>query len=141
MSNNNIEAAVGAPTPVIVQGVEIAINKIKMGQLSKVLQLMTPFAESFIKKPAVMEEANYVLLQVFTNHTDNVLQLLELLTGQPKAWIESLDLDDGVFILTKVVEVNLDFFIQKLLPMLIGSLKSSVNGIEKASAGLTASKS
>lgn len=51
------------------------------------------------------------------NSQAEIIGLAMLATDQDEAFFDSIDLDDGVKIVLAVVEVNKDFFVQKVLPM------------------------
>lgn len=46
-----------------------------------------------------------------------VISLAMLATDQDEAFFDSIDLDEGLKIILAVIEVNKDFFVQKVLPM------------------------
>lgn len=52
-----------------------------------------------------------------TTHAE-VVQLMSLATDQDEAFFDTIDLDEGLKIVLAVIEVNKDFFVQKVLPMI-----------------------
>lgn len=48
---------------------------------------------------------------------DDLFAIIELATDKPAAFFDLLDPDDGLKIAMAVVEVNKDFFVQKVLPL------------------------
>jgi hypothetical protein len=49
---------------------------------------------------------------------DEIFGLLSLATGEPADLFDRIDLDEGITIAQAVVEVNKDFFVLRVLPML-----------------------
>lgn len=47
-----------------------------------------------------------------------VIALAMLATDQDEAFFDSIDLDEGLKVILAVIEVNKDFFVQKVLPMI-----------------------
>jgi hypothetical protein len=48
---------------------------------------------------------------------DGVLDLMVIGSKKPREWVENLEMDEGVELLTSIFEVNADFFIQRVLPL------------------------
>ena len=58
---------------------------------------------------------------------EDLFSLMAILSDQPLEFIEELDLDEAVILLTAILEVNLDFFIQKVLPSISQLMASLVD--------------
>ncbi len=57
------------------------------------------------------------LLQAAGAAQDDLIALVGLATGKDAEFFDRIDLDDGVKIIIAVVQVNKDFFVQKVLPL------------------------
>ena len=92
------------------------IKPFKLGELPKVLKAINPIVGVF----AGLAQKNANMLEVVTGILseggDNILQLMAIATKQPQEFIDELDLDEGIEVLTAVIEVNSDFFFKKALP-------------------------
>jgi hypothetical protein len=49
---------------------------------------------------------------------DDIIGIASLATDRPDEFFDQIDLDEGVKVILAVIEVNKDFFVQKVLPML-----------------------
>lgn len=49
---------------------------------------------------------------------DEIFSLMELATDEPADLFDRIDLDEGIKVMVAVVEVNKDFFVQRVLPFL-----------------------
>lgn len=59
-----------------------------------------------------------VILKLISNCADQVYLVCASLSSLDNEDFEDLDIDDGVAIATKVYEVNRDFFVEKVYPMI-----------------------
>jgi len=58
------------------------------------------------------------MLDVYAEHGEVLTEALCIVTGEPRARIEALGLDDALQLLRALWEVNRDFFVHRLVPML-----------------------
>lgn len=58
------------------------------------------------------------IMHVLGQVPDDVMALISLATDEPADFFDRIDLDEGVKVLIAVVQVNKDFFVHKVLPML-----------------------
>ena len=56
------------------------------------------------------------------NAGDDLFAIIELATGKEPAFFDMLDADDGLKIALAVIEVNKDFFVQKVMPLITEKL-------------------
>ena len=103
---------------VTIKDVEINIKPFKFGKLPQVFRTIEPIAEIF--QQLVKEEAGQLKLYsaLIARGGDNVIELIVVGSGQERSWVCDLDLDEGIELLSAIVEVNSSFFIQKILPRL-----------------------
>lgn len=123
---------------VTIKGETIAIRQIKVGKLSAVVRAISPFAH-LMPKPGDTPEKNPIdIFSLVMQHTDDVIQLLGIILDKPVEWMNDLEIDELVLLAAEVFEVNLDFFIQKVLPsvsMAMGRLGSALYGKAQALNG------
>lgn len=107
-----------------IKGVEITITPFKLGELPKVFKVIDPITK--LVMDAISSEINQLesLSKILVHGGDNVLELLVIGTHQPRSWIDQLEMDEGVQLLTAVLEVNASFFARKVLPLLNKATKA-----------------
>lgn len=110
-------------------GKNIEIKTMKVKQLSATIKAIQPFAAAFKAQRDSFDAAEIVM-----SHTDSVVDLVVILTGETKEFVEELGIDELVILFTKLVEVNLDFFIQKVLPLLSGAMGRLSAGLPSATS-------
>lgn len=64
------------------------------------------------------EKALRLLPELIIDMGDDLFNLIEWCTGREPSWAQDLEVDDGITLLTKVIEVNFDFFTQQIAPKL-----------------------
>lgn len=98
------------PTITVVVGEEtITIKPFGVGQLPAVAQHLATIAEGWfegMKLPMLLAKGG-----------EDVLLVMALATGKPRAWFDSLyDLDKAIEILSAVIQLNQESFTKKLWP-------------------------
>ena len=109
---------------VTVGGKALEIKTMKVKQLSATIKAIQPFAAAFKAQRDRFDAAEIVM-----SHTDNVVELVVILTGESQEFVQELGIDELIIVFTKLVEVNLDFFIQKVLPLLSGAMGRLTKGL------------
>ncbi|MFZ6712973.1 hypothetical protein [Undibacterium sp. TC9W] len=104
-----------------VAGEEFPIRHFKIGKLPEVLVAIQPIAYILLGR-AKSEKLD--ILNLVIVHTNDSLSLLSVLADRPRDWVNNLDPDEAVLLLSALLEVNLDFFIQKVLPQLLAAMDS-----------------
>lgn len=126
-----------AKEPLTIGGKTVTPKVIKVNQVGPVLAAIRPFNGHIKAAMAASADGqnpaqNFDVLEVLEHHTDNLITLVSTLTGEDKTFIENLELDDMIKITVAVMEVNLDFFIRKVLPLLSGEMARLGKGFLKA---------
>ena len=97
------------------------------GQLPRAVQLLRPLAETMRTAEVVSFDGGQVQLaadwplklpQIVGDGGEALLELLSFITGKPRAWFDTLAADDGVMLTKTCFEVNGDFFVRKIAPLL-----------------------
>lgn len=146
------------PVAVLAGGEEVRVHEIRTGQLVQAVRLVQMLMDNLVAagKAApggggeVVADASAadLLLAAYGPTADFVC----LSTGKTREWFDGLRGDDGVAVAGKVLEVNLDFFAERLLPrflelagaarragVLYGSLRLSEPSSGPDTAGETSS--
>lgn len=112
----------------------IVINKIKTRQLFQIMELASPFYTDLqaMKKTIAEEAKNHPeskaldyslvtphLYKLILSHGKDVVAMVAVLVEKPEDWVQELELDSLVELLAAVLNVNIDFFTQKVLPSLL----------------------
>jgi len=87
----------------------IAIRPLKFGQLIKAIKIMAP-----IIRLAEGVDQEMGLERILAEAPEALVEVAILCTGKPRPWFEALESDQGVDVLGAVLEVNKDFFDQRL---------------------------
>ncbi len=99
-----------------LDGRGLTVTPVRLGQLPAFVRAVEPFAKQLASGPLD-------LVGLLAEHGVRVISALEAATGQPREWIESLALDDAVRLAAAVLEVNADFFVQRVLPSITDALQ------------------
>ena len=120
----------------------VVVRHLRMGDLQPTFQALAPIAHLLKdirdKKTSTIDPA-----ALFMTHTTDVMQLIAVVLHKHVDWVKTVDPDDCIDLLTKLLEVNLDFFIQRVLPGIVkltSYAKAVVQSMPGATAGQTPSK-
>lgn len=104
------------------------ITPFKFGQIPKVMRIM---GEAF----ASLQSEEVPLEELLESAGDQVMDLVALATGKDRDWVAGLLPDEGLRLVTAVLEVNGDFFMRRLGPVL-DDLKGALGGLKSSSSSL-----
>jgi hypothetical protein len=90
-------------------GETIKVSPFPFGQLPKV-------AACFAKIKDVIEGGD--LIEIASAGGEDLLALLCLAVSKPRAWFDTLPSDEGLNLMATVIQVNRDFFVQRMSPVL-----------------------
>ena len=110
---------------------DIVIKNLKVGKITAVMVALQPIAHLLPKPGQTPEKAPLNMVALVIEHTPTVITLVSIVLDKPKEWVEDLDLDQLVDLFSKIVEVNLDFFIQKVLPSVLRAM-GQLSGVFQA---------
>jgi hypothetical protein len=132
---------------VTVGGKPVDIRPLTIGQLPKLVREARPVIDAVLELEDLPEEDSAdmvaLVLDLIENHAERVFAAASICSGLPVQEVEAADLDEFVLLASKVVEVNRDFFVRKLGPLLAGRAKANGagEGSEANGAGPTPSSS
>lgn len=118
--NNAMGLPVANPV-VLIAGEEVTVRTIRVKDVSTVLKHIRPIATLLAESTKGGHKA-FDVLTAMESSADDVIALVTLLSGIEPAKVAELELDDMIQLTQKVLEVNLDFFIRKVLPLLSGAM-------------------
>lgn len=99
-----------------VGGEELTIRPFTFGQLPKVMAVLTKLSEPASKLYAGNIKDISLISELFASCGEDIIGLMALCLGKPVDFINNLSQDEGIALVTAFIEVNSDFFIQKVLP-------------------------
>ena len=122
--SNDLAQVLPSFTTLTVAGKDIAIRQFKVGRLPLVLRTLQPISHMLMnREPGQSIDFG----SLFMLYADDSLSLLAALADQSRAWVDELELDEAITLFTALLEVNTDFFIQKVLPQLSGAVQALTN--------------
>lgn len=96
-------------------GEVILVNTIRLKELPK----FTSIVKKILPNTSSLQNVEDInVLELILNNTEDMIDLILLCSKLEKPKSEDLDLEDLILLATAVVEVNLSFFIAKVLPAL-----------------------
>lgn len=94
-------------------GLNVVITQIKVKQLP---EFAAAVKSIFPKGVVNFDEINIV--ELVLSSTEQVINLVKVCSGLSKQELDALEIDDLVILAGKVAEVNVDFFMKRVLPSL-----------------------
>lgn len=114
---------------------EVTIKPFKFTQFPKVIEVLSGFASSISSLDSL--QAGDIVALLTKNGGEEIFQLLCMATGKDKDWLDELEADEGLELMLIVVEQNMDFFNQRVIPAITNfSTKAEATG--KAGANSSA---
>lgn len=122
------------------RGEKLEIRPLTVGQLPKLVRAARPVIDAVLALDALPDEDDDgalvdLVLDLVEHHGESVVAAVSICTGKSEDWIEGADLAEFVELAQKIFEVNRDFFVQRLGPLLAARAGT------EAGAGPTASSS
>jgi len=113
-----------------IAGESLTVGKMKLRQIIKATGLMSNVFDLVHEMYKVDAIDVNLIFKLFALHGDDMLEFLAIVLDKDRTYVDELDLDDAVELMIAVAEVNMDFFAQKLMPLVnnrLGDLKQSTN--------------
>lgn len=123
-STTELEVLFPTGKEVTVAGEVLRITPFKAGQLPRVFKAVDPISAYIYQAFTNNIEGNAatVITSIMAQGGDNVLELASIGARKPRAWVDDLELDELIAVVSAVLEVNVSFFVQKVLPTITNSL-------------------
>lgn len=108
------------PEPLIVKtrAGEFAVSPITVGRLAAFSRAVAPFIRQLSDPAKPFANAREAVLLLLAEHGDAVLDAVAIGVGIKREQVESLLPDDALALAGAVLEANLDFFLNQVVPRL-----------------------
>ncbi len=115
-----LETLFPAAASLEIDGVTLEVAPLRLGELPQALALLRR-----LELPALASGEAFTanVLQLLEGDSgETLLNLVALLARRPRAWVDTLPLDAAIRLTAALIEVNADFFGQRVLPALLTGL-------------------
>jgi hypothetical protein len=123
---SDLDTLVPINRTIILQGETLVIEQFRFTQFSKVAKIVQRVKKNvgdFDVKIDTDEDGNKSLdmdyLKLIAECEEEIVELCILATNKDRNFIDKLEGDEGIALLTLIFEVNMDFFSQRILPQLL----------------------
>lgn len=100
-----------------VAGETITVRPYKFAQLPQASAIVAKYMNKF----QAGEQPDLVAL--LTEGGEDIFKLMCLAINKDRKWLDTLEAEDGINLLSVVIEVNYDFFTRKLTPLLTSRME------------------
>ncbi|KLJ02820.1 DUF6631 family protein [Luteimonas sp. FCS-9] len=122
MDDNALEVIEPATGPATYRGETLDLRPLTVGATPRIVRLARPVINSLLDLEALPDEDEGawidLALDLIEKHGDAVFQAVALAVGREPAWIEGGDIAEFVDLCRGLYEVNRDFFVRRLAPLL-----------------------
>ena len=124
------------PTLVNIGDETIAVLPLKFGQFGAFTRTVNPMI-SDINVTFAEDKADSVfaidLATLLSKHAEALIKAVSISIEKPMEWVEALDMAEAIKLIQAVLEVNMDFFAQSLVPTLNQAMQSLSNKLSDGS--------
>jgi len=110
------------PETLTIAGEVLDISPLKVGELPRFARAVQPFADKLSAQPQWMS--------LLADDGDALIAALAIASRRPPQWVAELALDEAITLAQAVFEANADFFIRRVMPLIMGlseQISTSVN--------------
>ncbi len=122
MDDTEVIAPVGQSV-VLGDGGTIRIEPLRVGQLPAFLRAIRPIMEA-VRGQGAGDPEEIDLVPVFMEAPEAFIEAIGVATGLDRETLDALGMDDLVALARAVIEVNTDFFVRRVAPLLKGETGS-----------------
>lgn len=122
-----------------VAGGPVTVHPFYFGQLSRVAKFCKPIAETLLSSGIMTISSNtdntstikinndFVpkMFQIMAEGSEPLIALVAYAVDKPREWLDKVPIDEGIKLTQKVWEVNSDFFVKRVMPILQSQLTKS----------------
>jgi hypothetical protein len=114
----------------------VTVRPVNVGNLPKFLRAVRPIIAGLAESASASsptggqvggDPQEVDLLGLYCDHGEALAVAVSLATGLPQAEVEAMDLDVFLTLARAVWEVNQDFFVRKVMPMLSETLRAAAS--------------
>lgn len=145
MDRMNDELAVLEPSgsSVTYNGEQITVLPLPIGRIPQLVRVARPVIETVLSLDAIPDENDPrlvpLLLELVEAHGEKVFEAVGICIGKPAEFVGRGGMDEFVTLAQQVWEVNRDFFVLKLAPLLGGRAAAIGKAMTSSGAGQTQS--
>lgn len=122
------EAIEPISTAITVRGETLQLSPLTIRQIPKFARAIQPgFAKLAIAADALLDGSPLgpqEWVDLLADHGDSLIDAAAVATGKPIEWLDTLDPADFLALVTGIVQVNADFFAQRLAPTLTAAARN-----------------
>lgn len=120
-----------ASRPVSYRGEQLDVGPLTIGAIPKIVRAARPVIDGVLALEAMPGDATGdaiagLLMQLVEEHGERVYEVVALAVDRPIDWIAKGQLEEFLDLGIAVYEVNRDFFVRRLVPLL-GDLRAVVS--------------
>jgi hypothetical protein len=121
-------------TITLVDGAEdtVEVREFTIGQLPRVLQLSkTVYGHVSAMGQISQDQVTSLMTDLLSTSGDELFEMIGLSINRDRAWFNLVPIDAAIDLLKAFIEVNLSFFVHRVLPKFqtsMDSLRSSMTG-------------
>lgn len=105
-------------------GEALTIRPLAVGCVPRLVRTCRPVIDTVMALDAIPDENDpaivNLMLDLIEKHGERVFEAAAICIDKPADWVARGGIDEFVVLARKVIEVNRDFFVQKLAPLLGG---------------------
>ncbi len=123
-----LEKIVPTPVRIDIADERLSLTPIKTRELPAMMRAIAPILAEIQKGD---------ILGALATNADSMVDAVSIGSRKPREWVDELDLDDLVAVAGAVLEVNADFFVRRVMPILTTAIESVTRAIgsETTAAG------
>jgi hypothetical protein len=104
----------------VVETHKATIRRFRTGDIPKILAAIAPINKEL---KALAETPDFDPTTLFFERAGDCLNFVCVTSGVPRDVLDKVEFEDTINLFTTVLEVNLDFFVKRVLPTLVGALR------------------
>lgn len=131
--DGTLNAIYGTNEVTLSSGEKIEVSKMKVRYVKPALDLIRKVVSGLLAEGAIVTKSDLLtgnkgellgvnpsaILQLISNSYDEAFELVSYHVAMDKEVLLDLDLEDGLALVAGVIRVNIDFFIKRVLPLLL----------------------
>lgn len=115
---------------ILSDGEVINMKPFTFGQLPKAMKIgqkLGMLLADLYKQGKFEDQSNVSanLMVIIGEGGEDLIELMGLGIGKPRAWFDNLQGDDGITLTIAFLEVNIDFFTKKMMPQLSAAIQNA----------------
>lgn len=125
--SNELEQLFPTGKQISINDENLTIKPFKFGELPKVFKAIGPLTSILGNLLQNRDVTFPAIASLIMDGGDSIIDLMVIGSRKPRDWVDELEMDQGVEVLTAIFEVNADFFTRKVLP-LVNVKMANTNG-------------